>query len=102
VIPSLRFIYVSIKTPGSTHDSTALNGTKFATDWNKVSPDEPEWIAADEACVSIHNIITPWPGQLLNKSSGKWRHSFNYFFSAGNRNTIERAFFVLVVKFGIL
>jgi DDE superfamily endonuclease len=99
---SLRFIYVSMETPGSTHDSTALNGTKFASDWNMVSPDEPYWIAADEAYVSTHNIVTPWPGRLLNNSSRKWRHAFNYFFSGGNRNTIERAFGVLVAKFGIL
>jgi hypothetical protein len=57
----LRFIYVSIENPGSTHESTAFDVIKFASEWNMVSPDETQWIAADDAYVSTHNVVTPWP-----------------------------------------
>ena len=93
-----RFSYLSVKTPGSTHDATAFTLSEFSKRWRSKEGKTSFWIAADDAYRATENVITPWPGRNL----GPFKDSFNFYFSGGNRNVIERAFGLLPNRWGIL
>ena len=43
----------------------------------------------------------PWPGRNLI-TTAPYKDSFNYHFSGGYRNTVERTYGILIARFGIL
>jgi hypothetical protein len=59
----------------------------------------PPWcyLIGDEAFTCSNQLLVPWPGRGL----GPWKDSFNYHLSA-MRQCIERAFALLVQRWGIL
>lgn len=99
----LNFTFASMETPGSTHDNTAWTTSKFSDEWDGVNMNGIHWIACDEVYTATHNMVTPWPARgVRTHKDGKFRDAFNCAFSSGNRNTIERAFDVLVRRWSIL
>jgi hypothetical protein len=104
---ALRFLFVNLETNGATHDSTAFYATEFSKLFtNNDNPPldrhgRPFWLALDEAYGSLHSrLVTPWPGQgLIHRHP--YKDSFNYILSGGYRNVVERAYGVMVARFGI-
>ena len=92
-----RFLYIQADTPGSTHDATAYALSSFQKKWEAQEGKGPWWIAGDEAYSITENLITPWPGRNLDL----FKDSFNFHFSGGNRNVIERAFGLMTERWGI-
>ena len=102
----MRFLWVSLESPGSTHDSTAFHMTKFFQKWllenNAVDRKGRQfWISGDDAYGAYFKLISPWPGQHLDTWT-PFKDSFNYPFSGGKRNVIERVFGVMYQRWGIL
>ena len=93
-----RFLFISIETPGSTHDASAFALSSFCERWSAQCGSKAWYIAADAAYPISENIVTPWQGRNLDP----FEDSFNFHFSGGNRNVIERAFGLLVRRWGIL
>jgi DDE superfamily endonuclease len=93
-----RFLYVSVTTPGSSHDIMALEMSSLGR-LLKRSDGIPEghWIAGDEAYTCTNRLLTPWPGRGMDAS----RDCFNYWLSSA-RIHIEKAFGMLVGRWGIL
>ena len=92
-----RFTYIFVDTAASTHDATAFTLSSFSKRWAEQAGRTLWWIAADEAYPATENVITPWPGRNLDP----FKDAFNFYFSGGNRNIIERAFGIFVKRFGI-
>jgi hypothetical protein len=102
----MRFLWVSLKSPGSTHDSTAFHITKFSQSWlfeNAIAGKGGRqfWIAGDDAYGAYLKLLSPWPGQFLD-TRAPFKDAFNYYFSGGKRNVIERVFGVMYQRWGIL
>lgn len=96
---SYRFLYVSALTPGSTHDSTAfaMSALSQVLNGDQNGLLNGFWVAADEAYVSSHQVVCPWPGRRLSAEED----CFNYWQSSA-RIHIEQAFGMLVGRWGIL
>ena len=92
-----RFLYIYADTPGSTHDATAYALSSFCKKWESQRGTNRWWIAGDEAYSITENLLTPWPGRNLDP----FKDSFNFHFSGGNRNVIERAFGLMTERWGI-
>jgi hypothetical protein len=101
----MQFAFLSCKTAGSTHDAVAWAASGLADDWAKnASTDRLGrrfWIGGDEAYPASANFVTPWPGRQLKEKS-PYKDAFNYFYAAGYRNAIERAFGLMYQRWGIL
>lgn len=95
----LRFTFVSIVTPGSSHDSMAYQLSSLYEFLNKESGSLPDgmWVAGDAAYVCSSRLLTPWSGKNLPAH----KDCFNYWLSSA-RVHIEQAFGVLVGRWGIL
>ena len=61
----------------------------------------PYCIVANDAYGAYLRLISPWPGQFLEHRS-PYKDAFNYFFSGGKRNIVERLFGVTYQRWGIL
>jgi hypothetical protein len=101
-----KCIHLSILTSGSTHDSTAWNVTPLSKEWQQTSIVDPRtgrqfWLSLDEAYGATLNQLSPWPGTGLI-TRAPFKDSFNYYFSAGCRNGIERLFGQVYQRWGIL
>lgn len=91
-----RFLWVAARNPGSTHDSVAYEGTNLAMRIGDNIGSEGWWINGDEAYSSCPNIVTPFPGQRIEKI----KDDFNFWLS-NSRIRIEMAFGSLVSRWGI-
>jgi hypothetical protein len=91
---SCRFLFVSQKCTGATHDSLAFECTSLYRKLHKLP--EGCFIIGDEAFVCTDKVLTPWPYRSLDP----WRDSFNYHLSR-MRQDIERAFGILVQRWCI-
>jgi hypothetical protein len=101
-----KCIHLSILTSGSTHDSTAWNVTPLSKEWQQTSLVDPRtgrqfWLSLDEAYGATLNQLSPWPGTGLI-TRAPFKDSYNYHFSAGCRNGIERLFGQVYQRWGIL
>ncbi len=56
-----RFLYISAKCVGSTHDSTAFYISSFTKMLDEAKLLKGYWIAADEAYICTNTVITPIP-----------------------------------------
>jgi DDE superfamily endonuclease len=92
---SLRFIGASCNTPGSTNDYTAW--TMSDLDRLTEALPLPYILVGDAAYPPTERMITPLPGSNLDVN----QDAFNYYQSQA-RITIERAFGMLVARWGIL
>ncbi|CAN0398877.1 unnamed protein product, partial [Ectocarpus fasciculatus] len=89
-----RFQMLSCKSPGSTNDSIAWEYTSVFASLHKLPPEY--YIIGDEGFVNIETCLTPYPGKNLQP----YYDSFNYHLSRMRQN-VERAFGILVRKWGI-
>ena len=94
----LRFLWASMKSPGGTHDSLAWSVTDMCSMLKHNPPPRGYYIVGDDAYVGSDYMMTPYPGR---KSMTKAKSAFN-FYQSRCRITIERAFGVLVQRWGIL
>lgn len=92
-----RFLFVSSKCAGSTHDSSAFEITSLGRFLSSGCLKEGFWIAADEAYPCSDVLLTPWPSSTLNEE----KDAFNFHLSS-LRIHIEQAFGMLVNRWGIL
>lgn len=92
-----RFRHLSMKTCSSTHDGTAyeLSGLNHIIREGKL-PDGFH-VVLDEAYSCTEQELSPWKGKHLSQE----KDAFNYFLSL-HRQVIERAFGMLVRRWGIL
>jgi len=102
----LKCTYLSVETPGGTHDSTAWQvsslGSKMDREnWTNPSTRRPYWLACDDAYGASSNLVCPWPGTGLRKRD-PFKDGFNYYLSGGIRNTVERMFGLVYQRWGIL
>lgn len=91
-----KFLSFSCNWTGSTHDSHAWNTSSlyYKFFYNKIRGFH---LIGDEAFSNTDFLLSPWPG----RSIGVWKDSFNYQLSH-SRQCIERAFGMLVQRFGVL
>ena len=91
-----KFLFISARHTGATHDSTAFQGTQLHTllESNVV----PNWatIAADDAYSNSKHVLTPYSGNNLTQA----QDSFNFYLSSC-RIAVEQSFGILVSRFGI-
>lgn len=99
-----EFLWMSCRTPGSSHDSAALACSDFGQFLNNSSLPliqmliaEGLCIAADEAYGDCELLAVPWPG---GGGGNTWRDSYNFHQSSA-RIHIEQAFGQLVWRWGI-
>ena len=92
---SLRFLFVSIKSPGKTNDLKAYRMSKLS----ELIENLPEgyFCGGDNAYCNSKHLLVPYPGQNLSQRFD----SFNYFLSQLCIR-IENAFALLVGRWGIL
>lgn len=92
----LKFLFVSMRACGSTHDWVAWQLTALHKAMQSGSWPKDYFIVGDDAYVCNETLITPFPGRGLEES----KDTFNYYQSLC-RNPIERAFGVLVARWGV-
>lgn len=99
-----EFLWVSCRTPGSSHDSMALACSELGQllkdtrhPMVKLLIREGLCIAADEAYGDSEVLAVPWPG---GGDGNKWRDGYNFYQSSA-RVHIEQAFGQLVWPWGI-
>ena len=99
-----KFRWMSCKSPGSAHDSSAFTGTNLGQ--ALLHPENPlaarliqvgQRIAAAEAYAASEVLAVPWPG---GGKGDRWRDSNNFFLSS-SRTHIEQAFEMLVWRWGV-
>ena len=95
-----KFLSFSCNWSGSTHDSYAYADSKlydmFENNFNNLIP-EQFYLIGDEAFTNTNRMLSPWAGRNLDA----YKDSFNYHLSSC-RQCIERAFGMLVKRWGIL
>lgn len=89
-----KFLFISARHAGSTHDSTAFQATVLYE--LARSARLPRWarIAADDAYANSNYVLTPYGGHGLSLK----QDSFNFYLSSC-RITVEQAFGMLVSRF---
>jgi hypothetical protein len=94
-----RFIWWSMRSAGSTHDSLAWGTTKLAMLLQEFGLPLGLWIAADDAYPTSEYLVSPYSTHACRLDKSK--DDFN-FFQSRCRINVECAFGILVEKFGIL
>ena len=94
-----RFLWWSMLTVGSTHDSLAWGMTALAEQLREMGLPGGYWLAGDDAYVANEYMVTPY--STLNAKRHRDKDSFN-FFQSRCRINVECAFGILVEKFGCL
>jgi hypothetical protein len=95
---SNRFLFMSGRTAGSTHDSLAFSVSTLCEALANSSLRDGYWIAGDEAYNFSDSLLTPWPSSVAKTDVA--RDAFN-FYQSSLRIHIEQAFGQLVRRFGI-
>jgi hypothetical protein len=92
---SMRFLFISVKSPGKTNDLKAYRMSKLS----QLIENLPEGYCCggNNAYCNTEHLLVPFPGQNLTQRMD----SFNYFWSQ-LRIRIENAFALLVRRWGIL
>eukprot|EP00808_Paulinella_micropora_P028703 g39764.t1 len=93
----LRFTWAEMKWPGSTNDSLALQSSSLMHTILKKKLKSQYFIVADNGYPISDHVLTPFKGRTLTTE----RDTFNFYLSQ-KRQTIERAFDVLIGRWGIL
>ena len=91
-----KFLSISSQCCSSTHDSTAYVLTSLSKAIKEGLLDSRFHIVLDEAYICTDQELTPWKGRQLSVK----QDSFNYYLSL-HRQVIERAFGLLVQRWGI-
>lgn len=94
--PKLRFTFLAVNTPGSTHDMRAFRNCSL---FNVVeSLPEAYYLVGDNAYTITNHLLTPYSG---NQGGDVYNDSFNFHLSQ-IRIRVEQAFGLLVSKWRIL
>jgi hypothetical protein len=91
-----KFLSISMKTCGSTHDSTSYIISSIGKSIKDGQLHKDYHIVLDEAYKCTDQELSPWKGRNLSPD----KDAFNYYLSL-HRQCIERAFGILVNRFGI-
>ena len=91
-----KFLMWSCKSTGSTNDVLAWEFCNFKTLLDNGKLPFKFYVIGDEAFVCTNQFLVPWSGRGLDP----WKDSFNFHLSA-MRQCIERAFALLVQRWGI-
>ena len=91
-----KFRSITAKHTGSTNDNVAWESSALAAALENGQLHPRYFIGGDEAFVCTDYLLSPWHGRGI----GQWRDSFNYWLSH-SRQCIERAFGMLVARWGI-
>jgi len=91
-----KFLMATADHCGSTHDITAWENSSLYAAVKDGKLDDRFFIIGDEAFSNIDQVLSPYPGRGV----GRWKDSFNYWLSH-SRQSIERAFGMLVMRWGI-
>eukprot|EP00037_Helgoeca_nana_P003094 m.38083 g.38083 ORF g.38083 m.38083 type:complete len:489 (+) comp13287_c0_seq1:277-1743(+) len=91
-----RFLWMSIRCPGSSHDSLAWRVSDLSVELAHAIGKRGYWLAADDAYAQSAPILTPYPGRNI----GDIKDVFNFYHSSA-RMRVEMAFGQLVARFGI-
>jgi len=91
------FTMFSCINSGSTNDSTAWEASAMKRLLEAGRLPGRFFLIGDEAFSCTNQLLVPWPGRGI----GVWKDSFNYHLSA-MRQCIERAFALLVQRWGVL
>jgi DDE superfamily endonuclease len=99
---SYRFLYMSARCVGSTHESLAwacsMLGSRFPDGLNIGE----YWIAADAAYSCENHLLTPFTkAQVHDPELGQRRDAFNFYHTSLCMH-VEQSFGILVARFGIL
>ena len=97
---TMRFLYMSCRCTGSTHDATAFDVSDLAERLKKGEMKEGYWIDGDAAYVYIPGLLTPWSKSALTSENGVYADSFNFYHSS-HRIHVEQAFGMLVQRWGL-
>ena len=92
-----KFLCVASKICSSSGDNTAYLVTQLSKDIKAGLLPKEYHVVFDEAYVCTDQEMSPYPGRNLNAH----KDAFNYYLSL-NRQVIERAFGILVQRWGIL
>lgn len=94
-----RFIFVSLKTPSSSHDSMAFQVSALAEFLKRKENCLPlgRWVVCDNAYVCGEKLLAPWSGRQLSI----YKDCFNFWLSFA-RIMIEQAFGIVLGTCGIL
>jgi DDE superfamily endonuclease len=87
---------IASKLCSSTHDSTAYIVTQLSKDIKSGKLPKDYHVVLDEAYPCTEQEMSPWKGRKLSTE----KDAFNYYMSL-NRQVIERAFGILVQRWGI-
>mmetsp|Transcript_4870 Transcript_4870/g.17388 ORF Transcript_4870/g.17388 Transcript_4870/m.17388 type:complete len:224 (+) Transcript_4870:673-1344(+) len=92
-----RFLWASVESTGSTHDSTAFSMSSLGTMLYNDKIPSGYWLSGDAAYRAHPNLVTPWPGSSLPAD----KDALNYW-QSNSRIMIECAFGILSMRWGIL
>lgn len=93
-----RFLDVSIRCVGSTHDQLAHAVSELGQYLANNKLQIEYWIAGDEAYLCTNSLICPIP---ISQVSSCWEDAFNFFLSS-LRIHVEQAFGMLVARWRVL
>lgn len=93
---SAKFRSLTAKNTGSTNDNVAWETSALGDALSAKKLAAEYFIGGDEAFTCTESLVSPWHGRGI----GVWKDSFNYWLSH-SRQTIERAFGMLVARWGI-
>lgn len=91
-----RFYAATADHSGSTNDCIAWENSALCNAIHEGKLPEQYFIIGDEAFSCTSQVLSPWPGRGI----GIWKDSFNFWLSH-SRQCIERAYGMLVMRFGI-
>jgi hypothetical protein len=102
-----EFLMFELRWPGATNDSTAFGMSEGMTWLNTMAELYPNgWLSGDDACCALHKLlVTPFTKAQLKKARKDnyelylMMRAFNQVASS-QRITVERAFGILVRRFG--
>ena len=92
-----KFLMATADHCGSTHDITCWENSALYAAIRDGKLDSRFFVIGDEAFTNLQQVLSPYSGRGL----GRWKDAFNYWLSH-SRQSIERAFGMLVMRWGIL
>jgi hypothetical protein len=92
-----KFLMFNVNSSGSTHDSVAWRTCTLQDRIAKGELPEGLFLIGDEAFSCTNQLQSPWSGRGL----GRFKDSYNFYLSS-SRQCVERAFGMLVKRWGVL
>lgn len=92
-----RFLYISGRCSGSTHNAVAFDVSDLGRRLHKGDMSSNFWLAGDAAYSCTNALITPWPKSYLSGENGVYADASN-FYQSSHRIHVEQAFGILVMR----